>query len=347
MAVKGFTSRFASPLPRAQLRAPVAQLHIIAAEADPLPDTDGLDDKPVALEHTTPETVSPDKPEDGKETTEHEIKRIDPNHYEPVETKRDAALHDELSPVSVLETAAPDVTPGMPETAAPAPEAPAAPAAPQAAPKAPEAAPPTPAAPEAPAAPAAPAAPDAAAPAPGAAPAADGGKPVFDFENGLDPAAKGQLVNDWQTTVDKSLFSRHTNVTKIFQKGNAVTFTVLAYNTDTGAKPDLATGYAADGAERGQLMERLREVFQPPGKAIAHISGVYNDFIEQQADLGAMPLMRIKPSGSNFKMVPEQRNIEGWDDSGLGRDPVWKPTPYTVYTVELTVQFAAIGSKGV
>lgn len=352
MSVKGFTARFGHPLSRACLRTPVAHRPHTAGEADPLPDSNN--DKAVPAEHTSPEDVSPEKPEDGNETFEHEIKRIDPGHFEPGSEPRTAALQEDLAPAPGAESIQAATPPGPgPEpmaspavTPSPTGAPPAAPAAEGAVPglpdgaAAPEPVPsPDPAAPAAPGAPASPATPA----QPGAAP---GGEPVFDFEHGLDPASQGQLVNDWQTNVDSKLFSRHTNVIKITQKGNACTFVVQAYNTDTGAKPDITTGYAADGMERGELMTHLREVFQPNGPAIGHISGTYNDFIEQQADQGLMALMRIKPSGSNFKFEPQERVIEGWSDTGLGRDPIWQGTPYSVYTVSITIQFAPIGSQG-
>lgn len=323
----------------------------MAGESDPLPATDLPNDKALPAEHTSPEDVSPDKPEDGKETFEHEVKRIDPEHFEPVAAKRSAAMLDELAPdpaaapVAGAEPAIPGADPG----ALAAPDSPSG-AVPNAPPGGPADAPPS--------APPAPGAEDGAAESPssgGVAPPPNpqpdtpqgGGKPVFDFENGLDPASRGRLVNDWQSDVDQKLFSRHTNVIKIEQKGNACTFMVQAFNTDTGAKPDLSTGYSADGAERGELMAHLREVFQPNGPAIGHVAGVYNDFIEEQADKGAMPLMRVKPSGSKFEFQPQERSIEGWSDSGMGRDPIWQATPFTVYTVALTIQFAPIGGQGV
>lgn len=314
MAVSGFTSIRAS-LSRAKLRASAAL--VTAAEADPLSRSDAPNDEPIPAEHTSPEDVAPDRPEDGNETFEHEIKRIDPRHFEDT-PKREAALQDDLAQSALP---APEGDPTLPTPAdAPGMEV-AAPGA-------------------------APAEPEPAAPAPGAEPApggADNGQTVFDFENGLDPASKGQLVNDWQTNVDPKLFSRHTNVLKITQQGNAATFLVQAFNADAGAKPDLATGYAADGQERGELMAHLREIFQPNGPAIQHICGVCNDFIEDQAEQGQSPLKRLKAAGSNFDFIPKERQIEGWSDSGLGRDPIWRATPYTVYQVALTIQFTSIG----
>lgn len=350
MAVVGFISRFGSSLRRSKIRQPLVPASRTAGEADPLPETDLLNDKPIPAEHTSPEDVSPEKPEDGNETFEHEIKQIDPTHFEPLAASRKAGLADELAQPQSPDAAqgAAPAAPGAEPSGGPASADPSAQPSPMDAPAAPDS-PPT-GLPDGAAAPdpvdsAPPAGAPAGAPV-GAPPGQDGAKPVFDFEHGLDPASQGQLVNDWQTNVDQKLFSRHTNVIKITQKGNACTFVVQAYNTDTGAKPDLSTGYAADGAERGELMAHLREIFQPNGPAIGHIAGVYNDFIEQQADAGAMPLMRIKPAGSNFEFNPATRSIEGWSDSGMGRDPIWQGTPYSVYTVALTIQFAPIGGQG-
>lgn len=345
MAVTGFTSRQGLRLARLRLALPIAIRTRSAGEADPLPTHPNLlNDDPIPTEHTSPEDVSPSEPEDGIESFEHEVRRIDPNHFEDVAPTRksEATLADQLSPAPT-EAAAPDVPPAAPHAADPtqpaAPEAPAAPPAPSA-----------PAAGAAPGqAPSVSAGPGPNGPQPGGSSPGNGGAsandaPIFDFENGLDPASRGLLVNDWQTNVDPKLFSRHTNVIKISQQGNQVTFVVMAYNTDSSSNPDLSTGYAADGIERGELMTHLREVFQPTGPAIGHIAGIYNDFLEEQADTGAMSLLRIKPAGSSFQFMPQDRSIEGWSEAGLGREPTWQATPYTVYTVALTIQFIAIGS---
>lgn len=316
MAIQGFTARFAHSVRKARLltTSEVIARARIAGESDPLPASDAPNDLPIPVEHTSPEDVSPAKPEDGKDTFEHEVKRIDPNHFEAVERGATAGLADELAQAGNDPSPAP-AAPEPSEVATP-PEGVMPDAQPQPAPEQ------------------------------GAGSEQGSGDGIFDWVNGLDPVARGRLVNDWQQTVDPKLFSRHTNVLKMEAQGDVLTLTVQAFNTDTGAKPDISTGYSADGVERGELMMHLREVFQPNGPAVKHVLGVYNGFFEEQADLGEMPLLRVKVSGSAFKFEPKTRVIEGWADAGLGADPQWEKTPYSVYLVHFSLNFTTIGGAG-